>query len=54
MSEITIIANYEYNGERTDTTEFYEKHGFAIIPNAGETAADSTTPNCTITRTWRA
>jgi hypothetical protein len=34
MSEITIIDNYEYNGERTDTAEFYEKHGFAIIPNA--------------------
>ena len=34
MSEITVIDNYEYNGERTDTAEFYEKYGFAIIPNA--------------------
>lgn len=34
MNEITTIDNYEYNGERTDTAEFYEKHGFAVIPNA--------------------
>ena len=32
--QIVIIDNYEYNGERTDTPEFYEKYGFAVIPNA--------------------
>lgn len=34
MSDITIINNYEYNGERTDTAEFYETNGFAVIPGA--------------------
>jgi hypothetical protein len=34
MNEITVIDNYEYNGERTDTAQFYEKYGFAVIPNA--------------------
>lgn len=34
MTDTIIIDNYEYNGERTDTPEFYEKYGFAVIPNA--------------------